>query len=84
MQSTQEIVRSFILSEFLEGEDPSELDDSTPLVSTGVIDSVATLKLLTFLEEKFGIRVDPDEAVEENLETIETIVGLVQSKLRGH
>ena len=84
MQSTQEIVRGFILSEFLEGEDPSELDDSTPLVSTGVIDSVATLRLITFLEEKFGIRVDPDEAVEENLETIGTIVGLVQSKLGGH
>ena len=83
MQSTREIVHNYISNEFLEGEDPTELDDSTPLISTGIIDSVATLKLITFLEEKFGIRVDPDEANEENLETIGSIVGLVKAKLGG-
>ncbi len=48
-------IKDFILSEFLPGEDPDELTDGTPLISGGILDSIATLKLVMFLEEKFGI-----------------------------
>ena len=34
---------------------PSELTDDTPLITSGILDSIATLKLVTFLEERFGI-----------------------------
>jgi acyl carrier protein len=79
--STQDVVKSFILREFLEGEDPDELTESTPLVSTAILDSVATLKLVTFLESEFGIEVEPHEADEEHLNTIADIANLVQAKL---
>jgi len=39
-----ETVRKFILAEFLPGEDPSRLTPTTPLMSSGVLDSIATLK----------------------------------------
>jgi hypothetical protein len=41
------------MSEFLPGEDPNELTDSTPLISGGILDSIATLKLVMFMEERF-------------------------------
>ena len=50
-RSTEETLKQFILREFLPGEDPNELEESTPLVSTGILDSLATLKLVTFLED---------------------------------
>jgi acyl carrier protein len=78
--STAEAVKQFILKEFLPGEDPNELTASTPLVSTGILDSLATLKLVVFLEDEFGITVEPHEADEEHLNTIETIASLVQAK----
>ena len=44
-------VKSFILKEFLPDEDPDELTESTELISTGILDSIAILKLVTHLLE---------------------------------
>lgn len=74
-------VKSFILKEFLPGEDPGELTSDTPLMTTGILDSIATLKLVTFLEEEFGITVEAHEADASNLNTLELMTQLVSSKL---
>jgi len=42
------------LSAFLPGESPDELNDETPLITGGILDSISTLKLVVFLEEQFG------------------------------
>jgi len=80
-QSIKEKVKTFILNEFLPGEDPDELTESTPLLTTGILDSIATLKLITFLEKEFDISVAAHEADSENLNTIADISNLVSSKL---
>jgi acyl carrier protein len=80
---TQDIktkVKTFILNEYLPGEDPSALTDSTPLMTTGILDSIAVLKTVTFLENQFGITIEPHEAVVENLNTLSDIARLVTSK----
>ena len=74
-------VKSYILDEFLPGEDPGELTDDTPLMTTGILDSLATLKLVTYLESEFDIAVDAHEADAENLDTLDRIVALVKAKL---
>ena len=63
-------VKNFILNEFLPGEDPAALTDTTALVTTGILDSIAVLKAVTFLENQFGITIEPHEAVMENLNTL--------------
>jgi acyl carrier protein len=73
-------VKKFILDEFLPGEDPNELTDETPLISGGILDSIATLKLVAFLEEEYGIEIQAHEADTENLDTIASIARLVKSK----
>jgi aryl carrier-like protein len=50
MHNIDQTVKDFILAEFLPGEDPSQLTDATPLVTSGILDSIATMKLATFLE----------------------------------
>lgn len=77
---TEDVIREFILREFLPGEDPDELSAITPLLSTGILDSLAVLKLVTFLEERFEISIAPHEADEEHMDTIAEIAGLVKSK----
>src|SRR5260370_40241526 len=74
-------IKAFILSEFLPGEDPAALTDSTPLITTGVLDSIATLKLVTFLEERFQILIEAHEADVEHLNTVADITRLVRAKL---
>ena len=73
-------IKTFILKEFLPGEDPAALTGTTPLMSSGILDSLATLKLITFLEQEFGVRIDAHEADEEHFETIDDICQLVESK----
>jgi acyl carrier protein len=79
-QGIHDTVKTFILEQFLPGEDPNELTDDTPLMTTGILDSLATLKLVTFLEEKFNIAVEAHEADSENLNTLELITDLVARK----
>ena len=74
------VVKDFILEEFLPGEEPSKLTPSTPLMSTGILDSLATLKLITFLEQQFNVHIMAYEADEEHLNTLQAICELVQSK----
>jgi acyl carrier protein len=81
-QTIHDAVKTFILDQFLPGEDPNELTDDTPLMTTGILDSLATLKLVTFLEEKFDIAVEAHEADAENLNTLELITNLVSRKKR--
>jgi acyl carrier protein len=82
-QTTQEIreaIRNFILKEFLPGEDPRNLTDDVPLISGGVLDSIATLKLVLFMEERFGVTLEAHEADKEHLDTIAKIVDIIKSK----
>ncbi len=74
-------LKSYMLKEFLPGENPDELTEATPLVTGGILDSIATLKLVTHLEETYGISVEPHEVDAENLDNIGLICDLVSSKL---
>jgi len=73
-------VKRFILKEFLPGEDPAELTDATPLITGGVLDSIATLKVVMFIEETFGITLQAHEVDSEHLDTIAQIAQLVRAK----
>lgn len=73
-------IKNYILDEFLPGEDPTKLTPTTPLMSSGILDSIATLKLITFLEQEFDVHVKAHEADEEHLNTLNAICELVDSK----
>ena len=73
-------VKAFVLREFLPGEDASELKNDTPLMTSGILDSIATLKMVTFLESEFDISVEAHEVDAENLNTLALIGALVASK----
>lgn len=80
MDATADAVKSYILEEFLPGENPDELRDTTPLITGGILDSLATLKLVAFLEDRFKIKLEAHEVDVENLNTISDIARLIQSK----
>lgn len=75
------VVKRFILEEFLPGERPEALTDETALVREGVLDSLATLRLVSFLEKEFKISVAPHEVDVEYLDTLPSIAKLVKAKL---
>jgi acyl carrier protein len=80
MHAIETVVRDYILREFLPGEDPAELTDETPLITGGVLDSISTLKLVVFLEERFGVSIEAHEAGVEHLDSVGQIARLIASK----
>ena len=80
MQDIKNTIKAYILKEFLPGERPEALDDSTQLITQGVLDSLATLKLVSFIEERYGITLGPHETDAEYLNTLDRIANLIASK----
>jgi acyl carrier protein len=79
-EETTAAIHSYILREFLPGEQPEALTNTTPLISGGILDSLATLKLVAFLEEQFRVEIAAHEASVDYLNTVEDIAALVESK----
>lgn len=82
MEDIKQTVKQFILNEFLPGEDPANLTDTVDLVHQGIVDSLATLKLVGFLEQHFGIELQADDANPENLRTLPDIAALVERRVK--
>jgi acyl carrier protein len=76
-------IREFILREFLPGEDPAALEDTTSLISTGILDSIATVKLISYLEEQFGVEFEAHEMTAEFLDSVADITRTVEDKQVG-
>jgi acyl carrier protein len=77
-------VKQFILDRYLRGEDPARLTPKTPLLTSGIIDSIGTLEVLQFIERRLGIEFHADEVDRHQLDTLEGIERLIRRKLRGH
>ena len=82
MEDIKPIVKQYILDELLPGEDPAQLTDPVQLVKGGILDSIATLKLVSFLEERFGVEMQAHEINLDNFNTLPEIEAIVQRKLK--
>lgn len=74
-------VREFLVSEFLQGDDASGLIDTTPLMSSGILDSVAVFRLVIHLEERFDVSYGPEEITFKNFDTIAKMVEVIEEKV---
>ena len=79
-ENIKEAVKEFILKEFLPDESPENLSFTTALVTTGILDSLATLDLVSFLEETYSIKVAAHEVGVDHMNTIDEIASFVVSK----
>jgi acyl carrier protein len=73
-------VKNYILTRYLPGEDAATLTPETELINGGILDSLATLDLVGFLERSFGIELEAHDMDPRNLGTLGDIERLVQSK----
>lgn len=73
-------VRQFIREELAAAKGIATFTDSESLTENGIIDSLGIFRLVTFLEENFGVRVGDEEISAENLQSVDKIEELVISK----
>jgi acyl carrier protein len=80
MTAVAQSIKEFILKEFLPGEKPGALTETTPLITGGILDSLGTVQLVLFLEETYGIELKPSETGVDHLNTVADIARLVESR----
>ncbi|WP_437580011.1 acyl carrier protein [Sorangium sp. So ce887] len=80
MEEIKNTVKAFILSHILPGESPANLKDDTPLRSSGILDSISTLRLIQFVESRFEIEVSIGDANSSNFDSIDSVAAYVAAK----
>jgi acyl carrier protein len=80
-QSARNEIRTFIIENFLFGDEGSVLSDEMSLIDNDVVDSTGILELVSFLEERFGIAMADADIVPANLDSLIRISSFVERKL---
>lgn len=79
MSEEKNLIKTFIVENYLFGNDDG-LNEDTSFLEEGIIDSTGILELITFLEEEFSIKVEDEELIPENLDSINKIIVFLQKK----
>ena len=79
----KDIILTYIRDEYLDEEQAEdlELDEDTPLISSGIVDSFSMVSLKRFLERKYEISIPDEEASPEAFDTVRSIMALVERHL---
>ena len=81
--STETILRTFILENYMFTDDESELNNDDSFLDLGIIDSTGIMEVVLFIEETFGLEVDDEELLPENLDSINNLVKFIASKQKA-
>lgn len=78
--SVENKVRQYIVDNFLFGKDDESLEDTTSFLDMGIIDSTGVLEIILFIEEAFDIKMNDQEMLPENLDSIANIARFVAAR----
>lgn len=73
-------VRGFIFENFLFDGEEGDLKNNASFLDQGIIDSTGVLELVDWLEEEFGIQVDDEELIPENLDSVDQLTAFIKKK----
>ena len=73
-------IRNYILENYLFTDDQSALDNGDSFLSKGILDSTGILEVIYFLEDDFGIKIEDDEMIPENLDSVNNILTFLKRK----
>lgn len=76
-------ILSFITQQFLDGRRESDFTLESDLLTTGVIDSLGVMRLVSFLEQTFSITVPPQDVVIENFQNVGAIAAYVSTRVQN-
>jgi acyl carrier protein len=79
-QNVLQQARDYVIENFMYMRKVKTIGDEESLLRTGVISSLGMMEVVGWVEETFGITVDPDEITEQNFDTLRGITQFVTSK----
>ena len=76
----EEKIRSFIQDNFLLGDKNKVIKEDESFLQGGIIDSTGVLELVNFIEETYKIKVEDEELIPENLDSIKNLIAYIKRK----
>jgi acyl carrier protein len=79
----KEMILEYIKKEYLDEDEAEEmtLDENSPLISSGIVDSFSMVSLKRFLEKKCGVNIPDEEATPQAFDTVTSIIAVVNKQL---
>jgi len=78
--SMRKELREFIVETFLFGDESETFENNDSFMQKGIIDSTGVLELTSFLEERYGVKVEDEELIPANLDSIDNLIGFIGRK----
>lgn len=79
----KETLRKFITENFLLSAGMDTFEETDSFMDTGIIDSTGVLELLEFVEEEFKIKIEDEEIIPDNLDTLNDLTGFIYRKIEN-
>lgn len=83
LEEVRQKLRHFILENYLFSDDQSALKDDDSFLDGGILDSMGILELIEYLDEGLGIKVEGDELVPDNLDSINSLIKFISAKAQA-
>ena len=77
-EELKKLIIDYVKKEYLEEDSEEEVDESTPLISSGIVDSFSMVSLKTFLEKKFAVKIPDEKATTDAFDTVNSIMNLLK------
>jgi len=77
------VINDYISRELVQEPALLPLGNATPLLETGVLDSLTLLRLVLFVRERFGIMVDDVDVVPEHFASVDAICAYVRARVES-
>jgi acyl carrier protein len=74
------VINDYISREFVRDPALLPLADDAPLLDSGILDSLSLLRLVVFLEERFGITMGDADLLPENFASVSTICAYLRAR----
>jgi acyl carrier protein len=81
VENTSQILKQYIIEEFLSNHEKESIKDDFPLIEEGIIDSMGIFMLINFINEQFQVEVRPEDVILENFETLDAISNMVNKRI---
>ena len=76
----EENIRTFVIENFIIDENPDQLENDQSFLESGIIDSTGILELVSFIEEHYSIKIEDEELIPDNLDSVNNVVKFINKK----
>lgn len=80
-ESSSEIIRKFVTSNLVKKREHLEIGDHDDLIMNGLLDSLAIIKMINFLEDQYHFSIKDEDVLPENFQTISAVSSFVNRML---